>query len=137
MQEAREILKRVYGDDDFRSGQTEAVSAAVTGADVQVLLPTGSGKSLCYQVPARVASHQGRGTTIVVSPLIALMHDQVNQLEARGVAAAALNSHQSSEESGEVVIASLKSTRRDRQEQREEQAARPDRRRGEAPGRQP
>ena len=91
---AREVLESVFGYVDFRPGQAEAVGAALAGRDAIVLLPTGSGKSLCYQVPALVASRRGQGTTIVVSPLIALMRDQVGALEARGVPVAALHSQQ-------------------------------------------
>jgi ATP-dependent DNA helicase RecQ len=92
---ALDVLERVFGYVGFRPGQAEAVEAAVSGRDAVVLLPTGSGKSLCYQVPALVAFEAGRGTTLVVSPLIALMRDQVGALDGRGVAAAALHSHQS------------------------------------------
>jgi len=76
---------------------------------VVVLLPTGSGKSLCYQVPAVADGRAGAGTTIVVSPLIALMHDQVSALLGRGVRAAALHSHQGDEEQRLVVRAFLRS----------------------------
>lgn len=103
IEEARAVLREVFGYDDFRPLQTEAIRAAVDGKDVVVLLPTGSGKSLCYQVPALVARRRGEGMTIVVSPLIALMQDQIDALMGRGVAAAALNSHQTAEERREVV----------------------------------
>jgi ATP-dependent DNA helicase RecQ len=83
------------------------VEALVEGRDTVVLLPTGAGKSLCYQVPALVASRRGHGTTVVVSPLIALMSDQVSSLCGRGVRAAALNSHQSAEERERVTRAFL------------------------------
>ncbi len=106
--EARRILSEVFGHPDFRPGQLEAVEAALGGRDVVVLLPTGSGKSLCYQIPALWASGQGRGTTIVVSPLIALMQDQVGALRARGIAAAALHSHQDEQEQDVVVAAFLR-----------------------------
>jgi ATP-dependent DNA helicase RecQ len=101
--DALEVLERVFGHVGFRPGQAEAVEAAVSGRDAVVLLPTGSGKSLCYQVPALVASEAGRGTTIVVSPLIALMRDQVGALDGRGVRAAALHSHQDAGEQREAV----------------------------------
>jgi ATP-dependent DNA helicase RecQ len=92
--DARAVLADVFGHSDFRPGQAEAVAAVIAGRDALVLLPTGSGKSVCYQVPAIVASAAGHGTTIVISPLIALMHDQVAALVGRGVRAAALHSHQ-------------------------------------------
>ena len=101
--DARQVLRQVFGYDEFRGGQSEAVDAVVSGRDTVVLLPTGAGKSLCYQVPALVASRRGRGTTLVVSPLIALMQDQVGALRGHGVAAAALNSHQDELEQRAVV----------------------------------
>jgi ATP-dependent DNA helicase RecQ len=104
---ARTVLAEVFGYADFRAGQREAVTATVEGRDALVLLPTGSGKSLCYQVPALVARRNGRGATIVISPLIALMHDQVTALCGRGVAAAALHSHQDAGEQA-VAIAALR-----------------------------
>src|SRR5881628_2068092 len=94
---AREILETVFGHEDFRPGQAEAVCAALAGRDVVVLQPTGSGKSLCYQVPALVAGRRGQGATIVISPLIALMRDQVGALAARGARVAALHSQQDSD----------------------------------------
>jgi len=100
---ARERLLAIYGHSDFRPGQADAVEAALAGRDALVLLPTASGKSICYQLPALVAARAGAGTTIVVSPLIALMQDQVGALTARGVAAAALHSHQDDPEQREVV----------------------------------
>lgn len=92
--EAREVLAEVFGYPDFRPGQADAVAAALSGRDAVVVLPTGSGKSICYQVPALVLRRHQRGTTLVVSPLIALMNDQVAALEGYGVRAAALHSHQ-------------------------------------------
>ncbi|HEX4454833.1 MAG TPA: RecQ family ATP-dependent DNA helicase [Kofleriaceae bacterium] len=89
---ALEILRDVFGHDAFRYGQGEAVEALLADGDALVLLPTGAGKSLCYQVPAIVRARRGEGTTIVISPLIALMNDQVSALAARGVAVAALHS---------------------------------------------
>ena len=91
--EAREVLTEVFGYPDFRPGQADAVAAILSGRDAVVLLPTGSGKSLCYQVPALVLRRGHAGTTLVVSPLIALMNDQVAALEGHGVRAAALHSH--------------------------------------------
>ena len=91
--EAREVLQSVFGYNDFRGGQTEAVDAVLAGRDAVVLLPTGAGKSICYQVPALVASRNSQGPTVVISPLIALMEDQVQALRGRGVQAAAIHSH--------------------------------------------
>ncbi|MGE3932967.1 MAG: DNA helicase RecQ [Rhodospirillaceae bacterium] len=85
---ARAALRATFGFPDFRSGQAEVMRAVLAGRDVLAVMPTGSGKSLCYQLPAVV-----RGSlTVVVSPLIALMRNQVAALRAFGVAAAALNS---------------------------------------------
>ena len=80
-----EVVKRVFGHPGFRTGQRAAIDALLGGRDVQVLLPTGGGKSLCFQVPAVVMAAQGRGPMLVVSPLIALMEDQVAALKAVGV----------------------------------------------------
>ncbi|HSJ15859.1 MAG TPA: ATP-dependent DNA helicase RecQ [Longimicrobiales bacterium] len=85
---ARAALERVFGYPDFRGRQPDAVRAVLAGRDVLVLMPTGGGKSLCYQVPALVLP----GLTIVVSPLISLMKDQVDALVRRDVPAALLNS---------------------------------------------
>ncbi|MEO0999267.1 MAG: DNA helicase RecQ [Pseudomonadota bacterium] len=88
MQTARSLLKSVFGFDDFRPGQAEIVEAILAGRDVLAIMPTGGGKSLCYQLPALVRE----GLTVVVSPLIALMRDQVAALRAAGVEAGALTS---------------------------------------------
>jgi ATP-dependent DNA helicase RecQ len=105
---ARQVLADVFGHSDFRPGQSDAVEAACSGRDAVVVLPTGAGKSVCYQIPALVAARRGSGTTIVVSPLIALMQDQVGSLVARGVRAAALHSHQDNDEQSEVVASFLR-----------------------------
>lgn len=81
-------LKQTFGYDEFRPLQREIIEATLAGRDTVAILPTGAGKSLCYQLPALVRE----GLTVVVSPLIALMKDQVDQLEASGVAATFLNS---------------------------------------------
>src|SRR5262245_9924809 len=106
--DATSVLRSVFGHAAFRGQQQEAVGALLSGRDTVVLLPTGAGKSLGYQVPAVVASRSGRGVTVVVSPLIALMHDQVGALAGRGVAAAALNSHQDQGEQRQVVASLLR-----------------------------
>ena len=89
---AHQVLQEVFGYPAFRGQQARIVEHVVAGGDALVLMPTGGGKSLCYQVPAIVRQRQGRGVTVVVSPLIALMHDQVGALEELGVHAAFLNS---------------------------------------------
>ena len=88
VEDARGVLKRVFGYDGFRPGQGEIVGAILAGRDVLAVMPTGAGKSLCYQVPALMLP----GVTLVVSPLISLMQDQVRALMAAGVRAAYLNS---------------------------------------------
>ena len=90
MEQARSVLAKVFGYKDFRPHQKDIVRTVAGGADALVLMPTGGGKSLCYQVPALVRD----GTAVVVSPLIALMHDQVDALTQLGVDAAFLNSSQ-------------------------------------------
>src|SRR5438128_4780816 len=84
----RAKLERRFGFKRFRAGQVEAVRAAIAGRDVLIVMPTGSGKSLCYQLPAL----EMKGTTVVVSPLIALMKDQADGLRARGFTVAEVNS---------------------------------------------
>ncbi|WP_295871971.1 DNA helicase RecQ [uncultured Zhongshania sp.] len=91
---ALHILQSIYGYDAFRNQQAEIVNHVIGGGDALVLMPTGGGKSLCFQVPALVRS----GTAIVVSPLIALMQDQVMALRQNGIKAAFLNSSQSAME---------------------------------------
>ena len=86
------ILHEVFGYPAFRGDQAQIVEHVVGGGDALVLMPTGGGKSLCYQVPAIARHRAGRGVTVVVSPLIALMHDQVSALEELGVHANFLNS---------------------------------------------
>jgi ATP-dependent DNA helicase RecQ len=96
------ILQEVFGYERFRGPQAEIVEHVVAGGDALVLMPTGGGKSLCYQVPAIARHRAGRGVAIVVSPLIALMHDQVGALHEAGVEAAFLNSTLSGEEAAAV-----------------------------------
>ncbi len=90
----KDLLARHFGFDGFRPLQAEIADAVMQGRDTLVLMPTGGGKSLCYQLPALALS----GVTLVISPLIALMKDQVDGLRANGIAAGFLNSAQSSEE---------------------------------------
>jgi len=94
MQLARDVLSEVFGYDDFRTGQAAAIEAFGAGRDAVVVLPTGGGKSLCFQVPAIVNTRRGGGPTLVVSPLIALMNDQVESLQQLGVDAVAMHSGQ-------------------------------------------
>jgi ATP-dependent DNA helicase RecQ len=96
------ILKEVFGYDQFRGPQQAIMEHVVGGGDALVLMPTGGGKSLCYQIPAIARQQAGQGITVVISPLIALMHDQVGALHEAGVSAAFLNSTLSSEEASQV-----------------------------------
>ena len=102
MNTALSVLQERFGYRDFRVGQARAISAFLSGRDVQVVLPTGGGKSLCYQIPALLWAEQGLGFTLVVSPLIALMRDQITQLRRRGVSACALHSGMSYAEQTDV-----------------------------------
>ena len=97
--DAAQALRCYFGFDTFRPGQKEVVCAALGGRDVLAIMPTGAGKSLTYQLPALVSP----GLTLVISPLIALMKDQVDALCARGIRAAALNSSLSTAEQGRVL----------------------------------
>src|SRR5690242_8995245 len=90
--EVRDVLTRVFGHAQFRPLQHDAISAFLAGRDVSLILPTGGGKSLCFQVPAVVLARRGQGPTLVVSPLVALMDDQVRALNERGVHAVAFHS---------------------------------------------
>jgi ATP-dependent DNA helicase RecQ len=96
------ILQEVFGYPAFRGRQAEIVEHVAGGGDALVLMPTGGGKSLCYQVPAIARHRRGCGVAVVVSPLIALMHDQVGALEEAGVHAAFLNSTLSLEQAQQV-----------------------------------
>jgi ATP-dependent DNA helicase RecQ len=98
----RQILHDVFGYPAFRGQQAEIVEHVTAGGDALVLMPTGGGKSLCYQVPAIVRHRAGRGVAVVVSPLIALMHDQVGALDEAGVHAAFLNSTLDGDETRET-----------------------------------
>ncbi len=101
LNEAREALRKTFGFAGFRAGQDDIIAAILEGKDVLAVMPTGGGKSLCYQLPALLRD----GLTIVVSPLIALMRNQVAQLQGYGIAAGALNSGNSREETGAVLDA--------------------------------
>ena len=95
---AATLLKEVFGFDDFRPGQADIVDAVIAGENTLAIMPTGGGKSLCFQLPALVRP----GVTVVISPLIALMRDQVRALQASGVAAGALTSGNTEEETDAV-----------------------------------
>ena len=98
MTQATALLRDVFGFDAFRPGQEEIVDAVTNGRDVLAIMPTGGGKSLCFQLPALIRS----GITVVISPLIALMRDQVRALQEAGVCAGALTSANTPEESDAV-----------------------------------
>jgi ATP-dependent DNA helicase RecQ len=93
------VLRDVFGHQSLRPGQARAVEAVLSGRDALVIMPTGGGKSLCYQLPALILP----GLTVVVSPLIALMKDQVDGLRAKGIATAFVNSTQSPQESQRAI----------------------------------
>src|SRR3954452_2496765 len=99
MPDLREHLQNLFGLDDFRPAQRGVIEDVLGGRDVMCVMPTGAGKSLCYQLPAAVLG----GLTIVVSPLISLMEDQVQQLRDEGIAAAMLNSALDQSEQREVL----------------------------------
>ena len=95
---AKTLLKDVFGFKKFRPGQREIIDAVACGENVLAIMPTGGGKSLCFQLPALLND----GLTIVISPLIALMRDQVRGLKAVGVVAAAITSGNTQEEVDQV-----------------------------------
>lgn len=99
---AHQVLSAVFGYTAFRGQQADIVEQMASGGDALVLMPTGGGKSLCYQVPAILRHQRGQGVAVVVSPLIALMHDQVGALEEAGVHAAFLNSSLTGEEASRI-----------------------------------
>ena len=104
MSPAHTVLQDVFGYEQFRGSQEAIIGHVVGGGDALVLMPTGGGKSLCYQVPAIVRQQAGQGVAIVVSPLIALMHDQVGALHEAGVSAAFLNSSLSFDAAQDVEL---------------------------------
>ena len=103
---AKEALTQVFGYADFRPHQEEIIEAVIEGRDALVLMPTGGGKSLCYQIPALVRE----GTAVIVSPLIALMQDQITAIQDRGLEAACLSSANSLEENREIESQFLSGT---------------------------
>ena len=94
-----DILQKYYGYKSFRKGQEEIINTILNGEDVLVIMPTGGGKSLCYQVPALCMD----GLTIVISPLISLMKDQVDSLTSMGIDASYINSSLSSEDYNQIL----------------------------------
>jgi ATP-dependent DNA helicase RecQ len=101
MSEAARVLQERFGFGSFRPGQEEVIASILEGRPTLAVMPTGSGKSLCYQLPALVLD----GVTVVVSPLVALIRDQVRALKARGIAAASLTSHDAPESRRETIAA--------------------------------
>ena len=101
------LLRDVFGFDAFRPGQEDVVEAVVEGHNVLAIMPTGGGKSLCFQIPALLRE----GVTLVVSPLIALMRDQVRGLQAAGVAAGALTSGHTQEDTDSAPLLSFEPQR--------------------------
>ena len=92
------LLKQYFGFDQFRPGQEQVIQALMNGHSAAAIFPTGSGKSLCYQLPALHLPH----LTLVVSPLLALIQDQLDFLQSKGIAAASIQSMQSPAESAQV-----------------------------------
>ncbi len=99
------LLRKVFGIERLRDGQRDVIDSVLDGRDTLAIMPTGSGKSLCYQIPARLLS----GTTVVVSPLISLMKDQLEKLDAMGIRAAQVNSSLSKDEE-EAALEGIRST---------------------------
>ena len=94
LEKAKELLKQYFGYDSFRHGQEEIISHILKKEDCLAIMPTGAGKSICYQIPALAFE----GTTIVISPLISLMKDQVDSLMQNGIMATYINSTLSTED---------------------------------------
>ncbi|MDI7775972.1 RecQ family ATP-dependent DNA helicase [Asticcacaulis sp. EMRT-3] len=102
MAAAEEILRRVFGYADFRGKQAQVLESVLAGRDTLAVLPTGGGKSLCYQIPALLPKNGPSGLVLVISPLIALMSDQVAALKSRGVRAERFDSSQSGEARSQI-----------------------------------
>src|SRR5215472_2242845 len=99
LNDAQSALERHFGFSRFREGQSDVIEAVLAGQDVIVVMPTGGGKSLCYQLPALLFP----GLTLVVSPLIALMKEQIDRLRSRAIPAERLDSTRSAEETAAVM----------------------------------
>ena len=95
----QQLLQSHFGFSEFRPGQEQVVHAILNGQSAAAIFPTGSGKSLCYQLPALCLPH----LTLVVSPLLALIQDQISFLKSKGIAAASIDSAQSREEANDVM----------------------------------
>jgi ATP-dependent DNA helicase RecQ len=106
VESAESILLKYWGYDNFRPGQKDIVDQIHDGKDVLALLPTGGGKSICFQVPALLKP----GLTLVISPLIALMKDQVENLTSKGISAVALHSGLSRDETNQILNNALNGT---------------------------
>lgn len=104
-QEVYKVLRQRFMLNEFRANQLHAINATLNGDDVLVLMPTGGGKSLCYQLPALVSGGKTRGLSVVVSPLISLMKDQTEALMAKNISCAMFNSSQSPEERRQTLSA--------------------------------
>ncbi|PKM96260.1 MAG: DNA helicase RecQ [Firmicutes bacterium HGW-Firmicutes-1] len=104
MKQARELLKKIYGYESFREGQEDVISAILEGKDCLVIMPTGGGKSICYQIPGLIFE----GITLVISPLISLMKDQVDSLVDMGIPATLINSTVSATELNKRVTDIIK-----------------------------
>ncbi|MCQ2749792.1 MAG: DEAD/DEAH box helicase [Clostridia bacterium] len=99
LQKAEKTLKKYFGYESFRKGQEEIVLSILDGKDVLAVMPTGAGKSICFEIPALMMP----GITIVISPLISLMKDQVDSLKARGIEADFVNSTKSSMDNFKII----------------------------------